>query len=86
MLLARLPEPVQSEDRFGAPIDINQATVEQLARLRGIGPSRAALIVRIRERNGPFRSVEELRVLPRLSEKQFAAIRPLVIVKDGAAR
>lgn len=63
-----------------APLDINRASVEQLERLPGIGPARAALIVRIRARNGPFRSIDELRALPRLSEKLFAQLRDLVTV------
>ena len=79
MLSAPRPGPAQNDSRQ-APLDINRASVEQLDRLPGIGPARAAQIVRIRERNGPFRSVDELRVLPRLSEKQFAQLRPLVTV------
>ena len=66
-----------------AKIDVNSATRQELETLPGIGPARAAMIVRIRETSGPFQSVEELRALPRLTDKQFeklrrcgAAIRP----------
>jgi competence protein ComEA len=61
-------------------IDINTATVEELEALPAIGEARAQMIVRIRERNGPFKRVEELRALPRLSEKQFEALRKWVTV------
>ncbi len=61
-------------------IDINTATVEELEALPAIGEVRAQMIVRIRERNGPFKKVEELRALPRLSERQFEALRKLVAV------
>jgi len=61
-------------------IDINTATVKELEALPAIGEARAQMIVRIRERNGPFQNVEELRALPRLSEKQFDALRKLVTV------
>ena len=62
------------------PVDINTASVEQLQQLPGVGPFRAAMIVRIRERNGPFQSIAEFRVLPRLSEKQFERLRPYLTV------
>jgi competence ComEA-like helix-hairpin-helix protein len=66
-------------------LDLNRAGVEELDRLPGIGPARAAAIVRIRERNGLFRSVEELRALPRLSEKQFEELRKHIIVVQPAS-
>jgi len=45
----------------GAPIlDLNAARTDQLERLPGLGPARARAIVGHRERNGPFRSIEEI--------------------------
>lgn len=67
-------------------VNINTAAVEQLQRLPGIGPGRAAQIVRLREKNGPFRSVEELRALPRLSEKQFQELKKHVTVEERPRR
>ncbi len=64
-------------------IDINTATAKELEALPAIGEARAQMIVRIRERNGPFKQVEELRALPRLSEKQFEALRKLVTVTNA---
>jgi competence protein ComEA len=78
-LWAPLLGPAQSS-LSKAPLDINRASAEQLADLPGIGPGRAAQIVRIRERNGPFRTIDELRMLPRLSEKQFQRLRDFVTV------
>ena len=66
------------------PIDINKAGVVQLERLPGIGRSRAEMIVRVRERNGRFKSVEELRALPRLSEKEFERLRKFIKVGKQA--
>ena len=68
-----------------APVNINTASAQELAQLPGIGPARAAQIVRLREKNGPFRSVEELRSLPRLSEKQFQQIKKYATVREGSA-
>ena len=66
------------------PIDINTATVVQLEQLPGIGRSRAEMIVRIRERNGPFKKAEELRALPRLSEREFERLREFIKVGEQA--
>lgn len=41
-------------------LDINSATVEQLSTLSGIGKAKAEAIVKDREKNGPFKSVDDL--------------------------
>ena len=41
-------------------VNINSADARVLAQLKGIGPHKAAAIIAYRERNGVFRSVEEL--------------------------
>ncbi|MCA1780150.1 MAG: ComEA family DNA-binding protein [Xanthomonadaceae bacterium] len=43
------------------PVDINTASVEQLAEaLNGVGESKARAIVEYRETNGPFTHLDEL--------------------------
>ncbi|MFI2810755.1 MULTISPECIES: helix-hairpin-helix domain-containing protein [Microbulbifer] len=42
-------------------ININQSTAEDIAAvLEGVGPVRAEMIIKYREENGPFTSVEQL--------------------------
>jgi len=77
-----LAASLAAKDPPRAPININTATVQQLQKLPGIGPARAAQVIRLREKNGPFRSVEELRALPRLSEKQFQQLKKYATVQD----
>lgn len=43
------------------PININSASVEALARLPGIDKEMAKAIVELRQRSGPFQSVDDLR-------------------------
>ena len=75
------PRPAAAQSSAPAErLDINQATAEEFATLRGIGPARAAAMVRMRERSGPFRSVEELRALPRFPESVFLQLRDQVLV------
>ena len=67
------------------PVNINTASAVELQQLPGIGPARAAQIIRLRQKNGGFRSVEELRALPRLSEKQFQQLKKYATVGDARA-
>jgi len=62
------------------PVDLNTAGVEELDALPGVGPSIAAAIVEHRERNGPFRSVDDLLDVPGIGPAKLEALRDLVTV------
>lgn len=62
------------------PIDLNTATVEQLEELPGIGPVTAKKIVEFREKSGPFRKVEDLLAIPRITKAKLEKLRPYVRV------
>ncbi len=67
-------------------IDPNQASEVELDRLPGVGPSLARAIVRSREQDGPFRSLDDLLRVPGLGEKklgQLAAHTALVPASEG---
>jgi competence ComEA-like helix-hairpin-helix protein len=66
-------------------IDLNAATASQLQALPGIGPATAERIVRIRDRNGPYRCVEEMRAVPRLTDAQYHILEERVFVTRGGA-
>jgi len=61
-------------------ININTATVEELTMLPGIGPSYAQRIVEHREKNGPFKKVEDLLNVRGIGEKTFEKIRERLTV------
>ena len=63
-----------------ALVDINQATVADLDRLPGIGPSTARAIVDHRTRNGPFASVDDLLAVHGIGPAKLAELRALVRV------
>ena len=63
-------------------LDLNTATVKQLAALPGLGAERAKMIVRVREKSGPFRTLEELLALPRLTRRQFEELKSLLFVGE----
>jgi len=43
-----------------AAVDLNRATRAELETVKGIGPAKAEAIIRDREKNGPFRNVDDL--------------------------
>lgn len=62
------------------PIDINRATLEELMRLPGVGPTMAARIVANRNEVGPFRDALDLVRVPGLDETLVRALGPFVCV------
>lgn len=71
---------------FAQMIDINTATAEQLDKgLAVIGPTKAAAIVKYREANGPFKSVDDLAKVPGIKGKTLEKIKPMVGVGGIAA-
>ncbi|MGH8791286.1 MAG: helix-hairpin-helix domain-containing protein [Stackebrandtia sp.] len=68
------------EPTDGEPLNINQATEEQLATLPGIGPVTAASIVEFREENGGFDSVEQLTEVSGIGPATLEKISDLVTV------
>ena len=74
------PAPTALTDR--SPLDINRASLDELARLPGIGPGLAERILAERERRGRFESADALRYVLGMGPKKLAAIRELVIVSE----
>jgi len=54
---------------LAASVNINTATAVELEGLSGIGPAKAEAIVKDREANGPFASVEDLTRVSGIGEK-----------------
>ena len=89
---ARPREPARSDragpDRPGGdgpsdaptgPLDLNRATAGELTGLPGIGPARAAAIVRWRETHGPFRRAEDLLAVPGIGPGTVERLRGRVL-------
>jgi len=67
------------------PLDLNSATAKELQELPGIGPTTAQAIVDFRVKSGPFRRVEDLLAIPKITKERLEKIRPYVkVVPPGA--
>ncbi|PWW26509.1 competence protein ComEA [Cytobacillus oceanisediminis] len=62
-------------------INLNNATEAELQTLPGIGPSKAAAILEHRETNGPFKAIEDLKLIPGIGDKTFEKLKERIKVK-----
>ena len=85
ILLHALAPPAAAQEgskKPKPPVNLNTASVAELARLPGVGQVIARRIVRHREKSGPFRKVDELLVIRGISQARLEKLRPLVTVGD----
>ncbi len=68
-----------------AAIDINSASEAELDKLPGIGPAKAKAIVEDRQKNGPFKSVDDLKRVKGIGDKTFDKLKSEITVGGGKA-
>ena len=77
-----LVQVVQAE-----PVNINTADATALAKaLNGIGPAKAKAIVSYREKNGPFKSVDQLAMVEGITQKLIDKNRADIRLGGGQGR
>ena len=62
-------------DKITTKISINTSSKEQLMTLQGIGEAKANDIIKYREENGYFESIEDLKKVPGIGDNLFAQIK-----------
>lgn len=76
-MVVGLPAPSQAQ---GKAVNINTASVEQLTLLPRVGSVVAQRIVDFRDKNGRFKSLEDLMLVQGVGEKTFELIRPHITI------
>lgn len=64
----------------GGLVNLNNASVEQLDELLGVGEATARAIIEDREANGPFTTPEDLMRVSGIGEKKFAKLEGMICV------
>ena len=60
--------------------NINSATDDELRTVKGIGPSMSEKILNYREKNGPFKKIEDLKKVDGIGEKTYEKIKNYLTV------
>jgi competence protein ComEA len=84
-LTASAPAAGAGSDKLIDPsdgqINLNTASVADLQRLPGVGPSMAARIIAFRQQNGGFKSIQDLMNVTGIGQKRMARLAPFVVVR-----
>jgi competence protein ComEA len=79
----KTPPPAAKPAAAAAVVNINTASAAEIASLPGIGDKTAARIVEYRQKNGPFKKVEELMNVRGIGEKNFLKLKPQLSVASA---
>lgn len=71
----------EKEENKEKEININKANSKELQELSGVGESTAESIIKYREENGKFNSIEEIMNVPGIGENKFENIKEKIKVK-----
>jgi len=67
----------------GEKINLNTATLEELTKLKRIGPAYAQRIIDYREKNGPFEKIQDLMKVKGIGQKTFDANKDIITVEKS---
>ena len=95
-LLCGLPSVAVADQAKSAPrsaakppstaiVNLNTASAIDLEGLPGIGAKTAARIVEFRQKNGPFKKIEELMNVQGVGEKNFLKLKPQLSITPAKA-
>ena len=71
----------QAKEGIKEPININTAGLKELVKLPSIGPVTAVKIYKFREESGPFKRIEDVKMVEGIGNAIFTGIRYYIKVK-----
>lgn len=78
--LETLQESAPAQQNQEGKINLNTATEAELQTISGIGAKKAQEIIRFRDEQGPFKTVEELKNVPGIGEKTVERLKDMLTV------
>ncbi|EGO8857625.1 competence protein ComEA [Enterococcus faecalis] len=78
--LETLQESAPAQQNQEEKINLNTATEAELQTISGIGAKKAQEIIRFRDEQGPFKTVEELKNVPGIGEKTVEHLKDMLTV------
>lgn len=69
---------IKTNDAPARVVRINQADVQEISSLPGVGPKIAARIIEYRNKNGPFSKLEDIQNVKGVGKKLIEKIRPFI--------
>ena len=81
----KTPPAAAAKPASTAVVNINTASATEIATLPGVGAKMAARIIEYRQKNGPFKKVEELMNVRGIGEKNFLKLKPQLAVGQAKA-
>ena len=82
---AKTPAAAAAKPASTTVVNINTASVTEFATLPGVGAKMAARIIEYRQKNGPFKKVEELMNVRGIGEKNFLKLKPQLAIGQTKA-
>ena len=70
-----------TQEKATDKININTASESELDTLPGIGPSTALKIIKYREENGKFKSIEDIKEVSGIGESKYEQIKDLIKIQ-----
>ena len=69
---------ITTNTETSSKVSINNASIQELQNLPGIGEAKAKDIITYREQNGPFKSIEDIKNVSGIGESLFAKIKDYI--------
>jgi competence protein ComEA len=82
---SKAPARTAAKPASTAIVNLNTASASDLEGLPGIGAKTAARILEYRQKNGPFKKVEELMNVRGVGEKNFLKLKPQLTIAAAKA-